>query len=195
MFTVIFFQLKPVPAVWYYISMVKGGETLLKQHAQTHKLLWEGLSVNLGYHRWRCSTSPCISLGSGRHCGSQSPQIGSVCPARICLPQPPWIHQSNHRKLENDPASGTSPCTVDPSGESDQSTRTSMSRIRRFPTFSWSHIHSQYTESTHVQHPYLIICANIYHHRKTPLRSDASTGSVQTKFSNRDAHSIDTQVP
>lgn len=65
--------------------------------------------------------------------------------------------------------------------------------MMRFPALPKAHV--QYTENIHIQPSYLIVCANIYHHRQTSLRSNASTGSVQAKFSNRDAHSINTQVP
>lgn len=83
-------------------------------------MLCEALYVNLGYHRWMCSTSPCTSWGSGRHCGSQSPQTGSMCPARICPRQLPWTHRSDRRRLENDLDAGTGPCTAGPGGESDR---------------------------------------------------------------------------
>lgn len=62
-----------------------------------------------------------------------------------------------------------------------------------FPNFPKARTHIQYTENIHTS--YLIVCANIYHHRQTFLRSNAATGSVQAKFSDRDAHSINPQIP
>lgn len=106
--------------------------------------------MNLGYHRWRCSISPCTSWGSGRRCGSQSPQIGSVCPVRICPPQLPWTHQSDHRRLESDLASGTGPCTAGPWGESDWRTRASTWRMMRFSYFpQGTYTHTVYGNHTH----------------------------------------------
>lgn len=56
------------------------------------------------------------------------------------------------------------------------------------------HSHTLYGERVHVQHSYLVVCANVYYHRKTFFRSNSSTGSVQAKFTNGNAHSINTQV-
>lgn len=50
-----------------------------------------------------------------------------------------------------------------------------------------------YSESL-VVGSYLVVCADIYHHGEALLRSNSGAGCVQAQFTNRNAHSKNTQV-
>lgn len=41
---------------------------------------------------------------------------------------------------------------------------------------------------------YLVVCADVYHHGEALLRSNSRAGCVQAQFTNRNAHSENTQV-